>query len=187
LLRIISGEAKGRNIKTEPGSDLRPTLGRVKAALFSVIGDLILDAGTLDMFAGSGNLGLEAISRGADQVTFIESNQRRCDLIRRNLDHLGFTDRGRVVKADAVTFLDRNRSLGRQLILADPPYSSGWVDRLMRHMANNGILAPGGLLCLQHAPGELVGDLPTDLLRFRQKCYGDTMVTFLRKKRELEE
>ena len=139
MVRIIAGEAKGRTVKTESGADLRPTLGRVKSALFSVIGDLVVGADALDLFAGSGNLGLEAVSRGAEQVTFVESNPRRCDLIRRNLENLGFSDRGRVVRNDALRFLDRHRSLGCGLIMADPPYSSGWIDRLIRRMAGNDI------------------------------------------------
>lgn len=186
MVRIIAGEAKGRKIKTEAGSDLRPTLGRVKSSMFSVIGERVVESRVLDLFAGSGNLGLEALSRGAKQAAFIESNQRRCRLIRENLEHLGLAGRGLVVRSDVLRFLDRNRSLECDLILADPPYTGGWIERLVRRLAGNSILAPGGLVCLQHGPGETLPSLPPGLYRFRQKCYGDTVVTFLLRERDLE-
>jgi 16S rRNA (guanine966-N2)-methyltransferase len=181
-VRVIAGSAGGLALHL-PKSDLRPTMDVVKGAIFSSLGDLIVGARVLDLFAGSGALGIEALSRGAASATFVENERRAVAAIERNLEKTRLT--GNVQSADVFRFLDRFASAGAyDVILADPPYAKAAGERdfapeLLGSESLRAVLAPGGVFVLEHLPG---AKLPLRKVWecFRQKRYGATEVAFLR-------
>ncbi|HEY6537849.1 MAG TPA: RsmD family RNA methyltransferase [Candidatus Dormibacteraeota bacterium] len=122
--RLTGGEAAGRKLLTEPGAGMRATTGLVRAACFNILGEQVLGAEVVDLFAGVGSLGLEALSRGAALVTFVEVQRGRARVIEANLANLGWEDRGRVVVADALHWIRVGEAslLQSRLLLLDPPY-----------------------------------------------------------------
>src|SRR5215210_5633905 len=154
-MRIIAGSRKGARIFAPRGSDTRPTSDRVREAAFNLLGPgFAEDATVLDLFAGSGAMGLEALSRGAAQATFVESDRDACRTINRNLDKLGLE--ATVLCQDALTALRADARAGRRydLVLVDPPYRrfSSLQNAMIRHLPN--VLAPGGVLLVETAAGE---------------------------------
>ncbi|HVB54757.1 MAG TPA: RsmD family RNA methyltransferase [Candidatus Acidoferrales bacterium] len=122
--RLTGGEAAGRRLLTEAVPDLRATTGLARAACFNILGELVVGARVVDLFAGAGSLGLEALSRGASFATFVEVGRQRAQLIDANLASLGWADRAEVVVADAISWLRRQRDplTSCRLVLLDPPY-----------------------------------------------------------------
>jgi 16S rRNA (guanine966-N2)-methyltransferase len=181
-VRVIAGSAGGLALQL-PKSDLRPTMDVVKGAIFSSLGDGIVGARVLDLFAGSGALGIEALSRGAASATFVENDRRAVAAIERNLERTKLT--GEVQAADVFRFLDRFAARGvYDLIFADPPYAKAPGERdftpeLLGSEPLRKALAPQGIFILEHLPG---AKLPLRKVWecFRQKRYGATEVAFLR-------
>lgn len=177
-LRIVAGELGGRRIEAPPGRSARPTREKVREAWFSALGPDVAGLRVVDLFAGSGALGLEALSRGAAHVHFVESDGRAAAVIAANVEALGVEGRAEIVRRRVGDFLggaaaEEEGSLRFDLALADPPYDSGWPARLVERMRR----APfAGLLCVEHAPGEL-DDVADAAWRRR---YGDTELTFVR-------
>lgn len=130
MMRVITGSARGRRLETLPGEDVtRPTTESVKEALFSMIQFDIEDRRVLDLFAGSGQLGIEALSRGARSCTFVENNRGAMQVVQRNLAHCQLEEKANTVFSDAVSFL--NRSGTYDLVLLDPPYGKGILQRVL--------------------------------------------------------
>ena len=184
-MRVIAGTAGGTPLHL-PRTDLRPTMDVVKGAIFSSLGDLVIGARVLDLFAGSGALGIEALSRGAAGVTFVESERRAVAAIEKNLEKTHLTGPSATVHAmDVFRFIDRFASTASfEIILADPPYAKAVGERdfapelLCAPMLQHA-LAPGGIFVLEHLPGAKL-KLGTAWECFRQKRYGATEVAFLR-------
>lgn len=172
MLRIVAGELGGRRISAPPGRDTRPTREMVREAWFSALGDAVAGARVADLFAGSGALGIEALSRGAASVDFVESDRRAAAVIRENLDELGLAGRSRLVRRGVEAFLD-GLDEPYDLALADPPYRSGWPRRLAELLARRPFAA---LLCVEHAPGALEGVEGV----VWERTYGDSALSFLR-------
>ena len=181
-MRVIAGSAGGLSLYL-PKSELRPTMDVVKGAIFSSLSDFIIDARVLDLFAGSGALGIEALSRGAASATLVESDRRAVAAIEKNLEYTKLT--GTVQAMDVFRFLDRFASPGSfDLIIADPPYAKvpgerDFTPELLGAEPLRTALAPNGIFILEHLPG---AKLPLrDVWEcFRQKRYGATEVAFLR-------
>jgi 16S rRNA (guanine966-N2)-methyltransferase len=181
-MRVMSGSARGTMLHV-PGSELRPTMDKVKGAIFSSLQDLIPDARVLDLFAGTGSLGIEALSRGAAEVVFVESDRRACDTIRKNLEKTRL--KANIHNGDVFSYLDRLAAPASfDLILADPPYAKYEGEReftpeLLTNQGLRNALKPGGIFVLEHLPGK---GLPTyaEWDCFRDKRYGATAVAFLR-------
>jgi 16S rRNA (guanine966-N2)-methyltransferase len=168
-VRIVAGTARGRRIEAPPGRDTRPTTDRVREAIFNSLGSLgsVDGATVVDLFAGSGALGLEALSRGAARVTFVEQDRRARAVIVRNLDALGFADRAEVVAADALAFVRVAKPA--DLVLCDPPYAFDHWDEL--------ISASPAPLVVAESDRELAAPVGWELVR--TKRYGTTVVTIL--------
>lgn len=152
-LRIIAGEFGGRRIEAPGGRGTRPTRAVVREAWFNVLGERVAGARVLDLFAGSGALGFEALSRGASHVCFVESNRAVLSLLRRNIEVLGATSRCEVVNADALAVVsDLATGGGRawDLVLADPPYSGEAAAQLISAFNHR---AFSTVLCVEHASG----------------------------------
>ncbi len=181
-MRVIAGLAGGLTLHL-PKSELRPTMDVVKGAIFSSLGESIVGARVLDLFAGSGALGIEALSRGAASVTFVESDRRAVAAIERNLEKTKL--QGDVQPMDVFRFLDRFSGHGSfDFIMADPPYAKAAGERdftpeLLGSEPLRLALNPGGLFVLEHLPGAKLA-LRNVWECVRQKRYGATEVAFLR-------
>lgn len=137
-MRVVAGSARGLRLDAPPGHGTRPTSDRVREAIFNSLhsGDLVVDAAVLDLFAGSGALGIEALSRGAAHATFVESDRAALATLRANIQRCGLTDRATVVASSAERFLDRSAVVGRpfDLALLDPPYAFDAWSELLRSL-----------------------------------------------------
>lgn len=168
MTRIIAGEFGGRRLAVPRGVGTRPTADRVREAWMSIIAPRLQGAVVLDLFAGTGALGLEAVSRGAVSALFVEQATPALDLIRRNIDILGVADRTRIVRGDAMRFVGELGAGAYDIALADPPYAEDYAERLVQAFRRSPFAA---LLAVEHAATiHLDGD---DTRR-----YGDTAITF---------
>ena len=187
-LRVIAGSAGGLTLACPSTGDVRPTMDQVRGAIFSSLADGIPDARVLDLFAGAGSLGIEALSRGARSATFVERDRRTVECIRGNLAKTRLSPLADVICLDVFTALSRTlTSRAFDFVFADPPYTTNVQPRdfagdLMSNEHLPGILAPGGLFVLEKSPRQ---PLPTDLNGWevvRQKRYGTTEVVFLKRR-----
>jgi 16S rRNA (guanine966-N2)-methyltransferase len=172
-MRVIAGAHKGRRLVAPAGSATRPTSDRVREALFSILGDRVHDARVLDLFAGSGALGIEALSRGARQATFVDNAPAAVTVIRRNLEGV---EGAEVVRRDARAFLRTARENGRQydLVFLDPPYRQAATLGRVLAEALPSVVAPGGMVVSESDRRE-----PLDLFDLRdERRYGDTLIRF---------
>ena len=177
-MRIISGRARGRRLAVPRGDAVRPTADRVREALFSALGERPRGARVADLFAGSGALGLEALSRGAERAVFVERSRRVIATLKRNIDACAFARQARVLCRDALAAIDDLARRGERfdLIFADPPYRTGDAARTVARVARRELLASGGGLVVEHRRGALE-DETFDLPVSWSKSYGDTSLT----------
>jgi 16S rRNA (guanine(966)-N(2))-methyltransferase RsmD len=175
-MRIIAGSLKGRRLRSPTWSGVRPTSDRLRETLFNVLGDRVRGARVLDGYAGTGALGLEALSRGAGEVVFIERDPRAEALIRRNIDHCGVAAGYGIIRGALPAALRRAGSLGRfDLILLDPPYDGDGLSAVLAGLCRH--LAPDGLLVLERAKRGDVRQVP-GLTNVRTVRSGDSALDF---------
>jgi len=175
-MRVIAGEAKGRRLRSPRGTETRPTSDKVKEALFSILGNRVVDARFLDLFAGTGAIGIEALSRGAARVDFVESDRAMADLLERNLAVCGFQARGEIHRTDAFKFLKQGHG-PYNLIFADPPYHAWHLKKLLPSIERGAMISPGGLLIVEHYRRTALPDPVGTLRVVRSYEYGDTVLT----------
>ena len=188
-MRVIAGAARGRTLRAPKGRTARPTSDRVREALFSSLGDEVVDAVVLDLFAGTGALGIEALSRGADSAVFVERNTGVATVLGVNLDSTGVEERSRVVRAEAAAFVNRPVGGPFTLVFCDPPYDEplAGIVTLVETLADNGAIAGGARVVVERDRRDPALQVdPPDLGRLlamdRQRSYGDTVLLFLRAK-----
>ncbi|HVK37850.1 MAG TPA: 16S rRNA (guanine(966)-N(2))-methyltransferase RsmD [Candidatus Kapabacteria bacterium] len=176
-LRIIAGDLRGRRLKSHERPGLRPTTDRVRESVFSMLGSRLDFEGieVLDLFAGTGALGIEAISRGAARCTFVEGDRRTARLIEENLRELGIAERASVVAGDAVKFVSTVEA-SYDLIVADPPYAATVFDRLVQEVFTRGLLRGSGLFLLEHSSAMRPRSAPGAAI-VATRGFGDTDVT----------
>jgi 16S rRNA (guanine966-N2)-methyltransferase len=181
-MRVIAGRAGGIRL-VSPKAGVRPTMDRVKAAIFSSLGEIVIAARVLDLFAGTGALGIEALSRGAESALFVEDDRQSVAAIEKNLKAAGF--RGRIRSADVFRFLQNAAPNGEtfRIVFADPPYEkmeSGerYTDKLLSDATLPNLIEPDGIFVLEKRPSE---SMPESKLwnLIRRKTYGATEVLFL--------
>ena len=179
-MRVVAGQAKGCRLKTPSGERIRPTADRVKEALFEIIGERIRDARVLDLFAGTGNLGIEALSRGAGSVLFIDADRSAVRLIGQNLDRTHLGDRAETWKTDARSAIARlKRTESRfEIVLLDPPYGYGQTKSILRRLHREKLLSPRGLMVIEHDRRTDLPERIDSLERRDQRRFGDTMISF---------
>lgn len=172
-LRVSGGEARGRRLKAP--KNIRPTQGMVKQAIFNMVGPRIEGATVLDLFAGSGALGIEALSRGAASVTFVDQQPRGLAILRQNLDALGFKERARLVRGDVVRWLEASSDAVRSadFVFLDPPYEDVVLDRSLQVLDRE---LESGTVLAEHSRRQQLPELQR-LRVDRQRRYGDTVVT----------
>lgn len=186
-MRIIAGDWKGHRLKTVPGIRTRPTADKVKGAIFNILGGKVAQARVLDLFAGTGNLAFEALSRGARNGVLVERNNKACEVIRENQNLLGAEGRTQILKMDALTFLKQYREEPFDLIFLDPPYHQGLPDLVLNMLRGKHFLNPQGVIVVETATDEniLEGLFPLELMLTKE--YGDTKIWFLQEIEEQEE
>lgn len=188
-MRIVAGKFKGRRLKTLKGSEVRPTADRVKESLFRIFGEQVVDADFLDLCAGTGSIGLEALSQGAKSTTFIDSNYHSIRTIESNLEMCGFDRKHpkvRLIHLHARKALARlgKRKAKFDLIYFDPPYASKIYESCLRQIAEAKLLSPVGVIVVEHRKIQEVDWTESlildELVLNRQERYGDTMLSFYR-------
>ncbi|MCZ8520106.1 MULTISPECIES: 16S rRNA (guanine(966)-N(2))-methyltransferase RsmD [Paenibacillus] len=181
-MRVISGSAKGRPLKAVPGMGTRPTTDKVKEAVFSMIGPYFDGGRVLDLFAGTGGLSIEALSRGMEAAVLTDTDKKAVETIHQNLKAAGFTDRAEVYRNDALRAL---RALSKReaqfdLVFLDPPYRLKLIPDLLQELQEGGLLAEGARVVIEHdAEDAFEGDTGT-LEWMRRAEYGDTAITIFR-------
>jgi 16S rRNA (guanine(966)-N(2))-methyltransferase RsmD len=186
-VRVIAGSAKGRSLYSVPGEGTRPITARVKAALFSIIGPDIRGASFLDLFAGTGAVGIEALSRGATQVVFIERAQKAALTVRRNLELTRLEQGAQVVHSDAFQYLAH---AGPEvefdyIYVAPPQYKDLWAKALY-DLDERALLAPGGQVIIQIHPKEYTSPTLRNLTLVDERNYGSTMLQFYARQEDLD-
>ena len=179
-MRVITGKARGVSLKTPEGMLTRPTADRVKEALFSIINFDIPGARVLDLFGGTGPLGIEALSRGAESAVFVDAREDACRLIRENLKRTRLEGEGRVVRSDYLDYLRRCRGQ-YHIIFLDPPYAEDFLENALKCITEIDILQSNGIIVTERPLGkELPWDYP-GYTRSKDYKYGKTLLTLYRK------
>jgi 16S rRNA (guanine(966)-N(2))-methyltransferase RsmD len=179
-MRVITGTARGRRLKELEGMDTRPTTGKVKEAVFSIIQFDIEGRRVLDLFAGTGQLGIEALSRGAASCVFLDTRKDAVKLIRENLKRTKLSEKARVVRSDYLQFLQTCRETF-DIVLLDPPYAEVFLENALKKLAEIDILETGAIIVAER-PAEK--ELPWEFSGFtksRDYKYGNTVLTLYRK------
>lgn len=179
-MRVITGKARGVQLKTPDGMLTRPTADRVKEAIFSIINFDIPGAKVLDLFGGTGQLGIEALSRGAQSAVFVDSREEACRLIKENLKRTKLDQDGRVVRSDYLDYLGRCRE-NFDIILLDPPYAEVFLENALKRITEIDILQSNGIIVTERPLGK---ELPWEFegyTRSKDYKYGKTLITIYRK------
>ena len=179
-MRVITGSARGIQLKTPDGLKTRPTTDRVKEALFSIIQFEIAGANVLDLFGGTGQLGIEALSRDAKKAVFVDENEAACRLIRENLKRTKLEEQGRVVRSDYAAFLKSCKEKF-DIIFLDPPYAEVFLENSLKIITEIDILRSGGIIVAERPLGK---DLPWEFdgfIRSKDYKYGKILITIYRK------
>ncbi len=173
---MISGTAKGMRLKSEKGMTTRPTSDMVKEGLFNIIAQYVPGAQVLDLFAGTGSLGIEALSRGADFCLFVDKMESCCRLISQNLDLTRLSDKASIENSDVFHAIERLGYGGNKfdIILLDPPYNKNIVGPTLNYISKNGIIKSGGLVIAERSKKDPVIRNSGSLVIFRERRYGDT-------------
>lgn len=179
-MRVITGKARGVQLKTPDGLLTRPTADKVKEALFSIINFDIPGANVLDLFGGTGQLGIEALSRGAKSATFVDAREDACRLIRENLKRTKLEPDGTVIRSDYMDYLNRCRKK-YDIIFLDPPYAEVFLENSLNRITEIDILLSGGIIVTERPLGK---ELPFEFegyTRSRDYKYGKTLLAIYRK------
>ena len=181
-MRISGGDAKGKQLFLPKGCPVRPTADMVKEALFSVLRS-VNQCSFLDLFAGSGSVGIEALSRGAVKAVFVERNKVLAHAVADNLGRCGFADRAEILAADVKTAIGilSEKQACFDLVFADPPYDTGFIGLTLQYLAGSSIVSREGTVILQHSVREEAqGSEDMRLVMTDQRRYGDTLLSFLK-------
>ena len=173
-MRVITGSARGRKLETLDGLDVRPTTEIVKEAVFSIIHFRLPGAKVADIFAGSGQMGIEALSRGASRAVFVDQSRASLQVVRKNLQTTGLGGNAEVVMDGAESFLTRTKEKF-DFIFLDPPYNKGYGEKLLPLLGR--ALAEEGIILFEHAKEEPLPDEAGGLVKLKDYRYGKTFVT----------
>lgn len=179
-LRIIAGESKNKRIKTRKGNETRPTLESVKESLFSIITPYIEGSRFLDLFSGSGNIALEALSRGAIRAIMIEKDNEALKYIIENINNLGYENRCRAYKNDVLRAIEILGRKGEQfdIIFMDPPYKDEICEKVLKTISKHNILANNGLIVCEHHIFENMNEMIAEFKKADERKYGKKSLTF---------
>ncbi|MFX3622475.1 MAG: 16S rRNA (guanine(966)-N(2))-methyltransferase RsmD [Ectobacillus sp.] len=178
-MRVVSGKCKGHPLKAVPGSTTRPTTDKVKEAIFNIIGPYFDGGLALDLFGGSGGLGIEALSRGMDKVIFVDRDVKAIQVIRQNIESCRLKGQAEVYRNDAERALKAliKRELLFDLILLDPPYKDQKITSLMSIIAEYGLLKKNGIIMVEHSVDVELPERINNLLCTKREKYGITAIS----------
>lgn len=181
-MRVIAGTARSLKLITPAGLNVRPTTDRIKETLFNIINPYIYGCNFLDLFAGSGAIGIEALSRGADLSVFVDSSRESLTCIKANLEHTGFTNKAEVIASDCLAAIERLTRSGKKfdIIFMDPPYDKELEKKILTGLDKADILADDGIIIVEASSGtqfDYITD--TDFKVYREKNYGSNKHVFL--------
>ena len=180
-MRVIAGQAKGHRLKAPRGTATRPATDLVRGAIFSILETITSDwSQVLDLFSGSGALGIEALSRGAGWVDFVEHNPQCCSIIRQNLEKTKLTNRAHIYccnAAKALSFLDKEYNI----ILIDPPYSNSSIGNLVTQLANSKLVEANSIVVVTHSPHSPLNSNYAALSLIKEHRHGDSCIAIYRK------
>ena len=179
-MRVVAGKAKGVALKTPEGMQTRPTADRVKEALFSILQFDLPGTTVLDLFGGTGQLGIEAISRGAKSAVFVDAGDAPCKLIKENLRRAKMEGEGRVVRADYLQFLSQCREKF-DIIFLDPPYAEVFLENSIKKISEIDILQSGGIIVAERPVEKPLDIQISGFSRSKDYKYGRTLLTLYRK------
>lgn len=179
-MRIITGLYKGRRLKTLEGLKVRPTSDRLRETLFNVLAPRIEGTSFLDLCAGSGAVGIEALSRGAGSATFVEASRKAAQIIQENLNHCGISEGATVIQKDVLAALRALEQEGARfdLVYFDPPYDTELYSPVIRHLARSGLIAEDGALIVEHRKQMPLAPNFGDLRPYRMIRQGESCLTF---------
>ena len=179
-MRVITGTARGRKLRELPGMETRPTTDKVKESIFNIIQFDIEGRRVLDLFGGTGQLGIEALSRGAAHCTFVDLRREAAAVIRENLQVTRLAGQARVVQGDSLSFLASCREKF-DMILLDPPYASGLLEKAVKAAAEIDILTENGIMVCESAAGQVLPALEAPYEKGREYRYGKIKITLYRR------
>ncbi len=182
MVRVVAGSARGMKLNTRDSEATKPTLDRVKEAMFSMIEPYIGGAYVLDLFAGSGALGIEALSRGAEKCVFADKSKECCDIVKGNLTHTNLKNRGMVYRKDftgALNDFDSNEKF--HIIILDPPYMKGFEREAIKLISTRKLYAPGCIVVVEHSMEDILADEIEAFQKIKDKKYGRCRVIVLEK------
>jgi len=184
-LRVISGNLKGKRLIAAKGLSLRPTSDRVREAIFDILQDQFQVQNVLDLFAGTGALGIEALSRGAKRAVFVEGSVRSRGVLRRNIEECRLKEQAEVLGREAHAAIKILEARGEffELIFLDPPYGKGLARRVLEALSRSSIVTPGTLVVAEHSLSEGLDSMPS-WQRIDRRKYGRTLVSFFRPEKE---
>lgn len=178
-IRVIGGTARGRKLKLVPGQGTRPIMDRVKEALFNILGDSVVDSAFLDLFAGTGSAGIEALSRGAARAAFVENSRLALRTIEANLELTGLGENAEIVRGDAIEFVSAKPKEAFDFAYVAPPQYRGlWKETLTRLDANPDLLNPDAVVVVQIDPQEKEPVSLETLVAYDERRYGNTLLWF---------
>ncbi|MFQ5521463.1 MAG: 16S rRNA (guanine(966)-N(2))-methyltransferase RsmD [Candidatus Methylomirabilia bacterium] len=181
-MRVIAGALKGRRLRTPRGRQTRPTSDQVRIACLDTLAPWLSGARFLDLFAGAGGVGIEALSRGSAECVFVEDDRSAVRALRENLRDLGLEPRSRVLNLDVFRALDLLKAEGRpfSLVFVDPPYREVLAEQTLGRLAARGLLAPAGVVAVQHFTKQPPRDHVGCLTAFKRRRFGETTLLFFR-------
>jgi 16S rRNA (guanine(966)-N(2))-methyltransferase RsmD len=174
-MRVTGGTGRGKRLKV-PAAGVRPTSDKVKQALFNILGEKVPGAAFLDLFAGAGGIGIEALSRDAERVVFVDVSREALNVIKHNIERLGFSNAAQVMRARAESFL-RKSSGQFDIVFLDPPYAQE-LKPLLELIAESGILKPETVVVAEHFKKQPSPEKAGTLTLYREVKYGDTVLAF---------
>lgn len=183
-MRVIAGSARGRRLLAPEGRSTRPTTDRVKESIFNIIQFDIPGRSVLDLFAGSGQMGIECLSRGAESCVFVENHRRARQIVQKNLEISGLADKGRLIAGDAFEALNRLAGEKFGLILLDPPYGGELMNRALACIGQIDNLQTGGIIVCESAREDRIQPPPPPYRVKKQFFYGATAITIITREGE---
>lgn len=179
-MRVISGKARGQSLKAPEGLNTRPTTDRVKESIFNIIQSKLYDSVVIDLFSGSGNLGIESLSRNAKKAYFIDSSKNSIEVIKANLKKTNLIDDSIVIQTDVLHAMEKLSTQGikADIIFLDPPYSKGFVEPTLEGVFSFGLLQDDGVVVVEHRKTDHIPDTIHNLQKYRTNKYGDIAVSF---------
>lgn len=179
-MRVISGSMRGKRLREPANYDIRPTTDKVKESIFNIIQFDIEGRRVLDLFAGTGQLGIECLSRGAAEVTFVDQSREAIAIVRENLKSCGFE--ARVVQEDSISFLNRGGKY--DIILLDPPYASNLLDKALQIINSVDILTEGGIIMCESGREKPMPDMDMPYFKCKEYNYGKVKLTTYSKEKQ---